>query len=94
MATRPLCVGIESSAATGWPFTDWVEELILRDHGIDFYNQWVAHEIPFNSPEIVETFQQVDRPVERRRDDLRRRRLDRRRPTSTTTPNRSSTATA
>ena len=55
----PLCVGIESSAATGWPFTDWVEELILRNQGVDFYNQWVAHEIPFNSPEVVETFQQI-----------------------------------
>ncbi len=55
----PLCVGIESSAATGWPFTDWVEELVLRNQGVDFYNQWVNHEIPFNSPEIVETFQQI-----------------------------------
>ena len=50
----PLCVGIESEPATGWPFTDWVEELILREQGIDYYNQWVAHEIPFNSPEVVE----------------------------------------
>ena len=55
----PLCVGIESSAATGWPFTDWVEDLVLRKHGVDFYNQWVTHEIPFNSPEIVEIFQQI-----------------------------------
>ena len=46
----PLCVGIESGPATGWPFTDWVEELVLREQGIDFYNQWVAHEIPFNDP--------------------------------------------
>ncbi len=50
----PLCVGIEDGAATGWPFTDWVEELVLRNQGIDFYNQWVAHEIPFNSPEVVD----------------------------------------
>ena len=32
---------------------------ILRNQGIDFYNQWVAHEIPFNSPEVVDTMQQV-----------------------------------
>jgi alpha-glucoside transport system substrate-binding protein len=55
----PLCVGIEDGAATGWPFTDWVEELILRNYGIDFYNQWTSHEIPFNSPEVVETMQQL-----------------------------------
>jgi alpha-glucoside transport system substrate-binding protein len=44
----PLCVGIESGPATGWPFTDWVEELILREQGIDYYNKWVAHEVPFD----------------------------------------------
>lgn len=55
----PLCVGIESQDATGWPFTDWVEELVLRNQGLDFYNQWVAHEVPFNSPEVVEAMQQV-----------------------------------
>jgi alpha-glucoside transport system substrate-binding protein len=55
----PLCVGIESAGATGWPFTDWVEDLILRRHGIDFYNQWVNHEVPFDSPEVVEVMQEV-----------------------------------
>ena len=55
----PLCVGIGSEGATGWPFTDWVEELTLRNQGIDFYNQWIAHEVPFNSPEIVANFEQV-----------------------------------
>ena len=55
----PLCVGLEDGAATGWPFTDWVEELIVRNQGIDYYNQWWSHEIPFNSPEVVDTMQQV-----------------------------------
>jgi len=55
----PLCVGIGSDDATGWPFTDWTEELVLRNQGIDFYNQWIAHEVPFNSPEIVADFEQV-----------------------------------
>ena len=58
----PLCVGIESDPATGWPFTDWVEELILREQGIDYYNQWVAHEVPFNDPPVVETFNEVAGP--------------------------------
>jgi alpha-glucoside transport system substrate-binding protein len=58
----PLCVGIESGPATGWPFTDWVEELILREQGIDFYNQWVAHEVPFNDPKVVDTFNEVAGP--------------------------------
>jgi alpha-glucoside transport system substrate-binding protein len=58
----PLCVGIESGPATGWPFTDWVEELILREQGIDFYNKWVNHEIPFDDPKVVDTFNEVAGP--------------------------------
>ena len=58
----PLCVGIESGTATGWPFTDWVEELILRQEGIDYYNQWVAHEIPFNDQPVIDAFNEVAGP--------------------------------
>ena len=58
----PLCVGIESGAATGWPFTDWVEELVLREQGIDYYNKWVAHEVPFNDQPVVDTFNEVAGP--------------------------------
>ncbi len=56
---RPLCVGIESGQATGWPFTDWVEDMVLRQHGADVYDQWVAHDIPFNDDRIVSSMQTV-----------------------------------
>ena len=56
---KPLCVGIESGNATGWTYTDWVEEMVLRLHGGDVYDQWVSHEIPFDDPQIVEAMQQV-----------------------------------
>jgi alpha-glucoside transport system substrate-binding protein len=56
---KPLCVGIESGQATGWPFTDWVEDLVLRQAGADVYDQWVNHEIPFNDPQIVNAMQTV-----------------------------------
>jgi alpha-glucoside transport system substrate-binding protein len=52
--TTPWCVGIEDSGATGWVATDWVEELMLRLHGADVYDQWVSHEIPFDDPRVVE----------------------------------------
>lgn len=55
----PLCVGIESGEATGWPFTDWVEDMVLRQHGADVYDQWAAHEIPFNDERIVESMETV-----------------------------------
>ncbi len=51
---KPWCAGIESAGATGWPATDWIEDLVLRVGGGDVYDQWVAHEIPFNDPQIVE----------------------------------------
>ena len=50
----PWCVGIESGAATGWAFTDWMEDMMLRVHGPDVYDQWVSHEIPFDDPRVVE----------------------------------------
>ena len=56
----PLCVGIESGPATGWPFTDWTEEVILRNEGIDYYNGWVAHETPFNDPPVVDAMARVN----------------------------------
>ena len=52
--TAPWCFGIESGAATGWPATDWIENLMLIQNGPDVYNQWVQHEIPFNDPTVVQ----------------------------------------
>ena len=53
----PWCAGLESGTATGWPFTDWMEDVMLRLHGPDVYDQWVANEIPFNDERVVETAQ-------------------------------------
>ena len=50
----PFCIGIGSDAATGWPFTDWVEDYMLRLKGPEVYDQWVNHEIPFDDPDVVE----------------------------------------
>ncbi len=55
----PFCVGIGSDAATGWPFTDWVEDFMLRLKGPEVYDQWVNHEIPFDDPDVVEVVQYV-----------------------------------
>ena len=55
----PWCVGLESGTATGWPFTDWVEDVVLRLHGAEVYDQWVNHEIPFDDRRIVEAMEYV-----------------------------------
>jgi alpha-glucoside transport system substrate-binding protein len=50
--STPWCVGFESEGATGWPATDWMEDIMLRTAGPDVYDQWVAHEIPFDDPAV------------------------------------------
>jgi alpha-glucoside transport system substrate-binding protein len=56
---NPWCVGIESEAADGWVATDWLEDIVLRTAGVDFYNQWWKHEVPFNSPEVLAAAEQM-----------------------------------
>jgi alpha-glucoside transport system substrate-binding protein len=48
----PWCVGIESGAATGWPATDWIEEIVLRTTSLENYDKWTKGELAFSSPEI------------------------------------------
>jgi alpha-glucoside transport system substrate-binding protein len=57
--TPPWCIGIESGAATGWPFTDWVEEVMLRTAGAEGYDKWVAGTTPFTDPVVKTAFQDV-----------------------------------
>ncbi|MDE0114975.1 MAG: ABC transporter substrate-binding protein [Albidovulum sp.] len=49
----PWCIGLGSGGATGWPATDWVEDMMLRTQPPDVYDQWVANEIPFTDERIV-----------------------------------------
>ncbi|MFY9330381.1 MAG: ABC transporter substrate-binding protein [Candidatus Nanopelagicales bacterium] len=55
----PWCGGIESGGATGWAATDWLEQVMLRLYGGDVYDQWVNHEVVFNSPEVTEAMNVV-----------------------------------
>ena len=48
---KPWCAGISSGEATGWPITDWMEDMMLRLSGAETYDKWVDHSIPFNGPE-------------------------------------------
>jgi alpha-glucoside transport system substrate-binding protein len=55
---KPWCAGVESGDATGWPATDWIEDLMLRTQTPEVYDQWTTHAIPFNDPRVAEA---VDR---------------------------------
>jgi alpha-glucoside transport system substrate-binding protein len=51
--SNPWCVGFEGGTATGWPATDWMEDIMLRTAGPAVYDRWVTHQIPFNDPAVV-----------------------------------------
>jgi len=53
----PWSIGIESGAASGWPGTDWIEDIMLRTAGADVYDKWVNHEIPWTDPRIKLAFE-------------------------------------
>jgi len=53
----PWCIGLESGNASGWPATDWIEEILLRTAGPEFYEKWVNHDVPFDSPEVQTAFE-------------------------------------
>jgi alpha-glucoside transport system substrate-binding protein len=50
-------MGLEASFATGWPATDWVENLILTGAGPHVYDDWTTHRIRFDHPEVRRAFE-------------------------------------
>ncbi len=49
----PWCIGLASGAATGWPATDWVEDLVLRSVSPETYDAWTTGDLAFASPDVV-----------------------------------------
>ncbi len=56
----PFCAGIESGGATGWAMTDWIEQYVLDYNGIDVYNDWIAGDVTFDSPEVTKAVEKVE----------------------------------
>jgi alpha-glucoside transport system substrate-binding protein len=51
----PWCVALRAFGASGWPGTDWVEDLILRFQGTEVFDAWVSGEIPFTDDRITQS---------------------------------------
>lgn len=49
----PWCIGLGSGPATGWPATDWVEDIMLRTQAPEVYDGWVTNEIKFSDERVV-----------------------------------------
>jgi alpha-glucoside transport system substrate-binding protein len=50
---KPWCIGLGSGGATGWPATDWIEDIMLRTQTGETYDKWVKNEIKFNDPAVI-----------------------------------------
>ena len=58
--SNPWCVSAGGPGdATGWQLTDWVEEVVLKTKGLDYYNEWISHKVTFQDPGIKDAFDKV-----------------------------------
>ena len=55
--TTPWCIGLGSEAATGWPATDWIEDILLRQSGPETYTEWYQGELAWTSDEVRSAFE-------------------------------------
>ncbi|WP_371535421.1 extracellular solute-binding protein [Streptomyces sp. NBC_00466] len=46
------CLGMSAQATTGWPGTDWIEDILLHRSGPDRYEQWATGQLPWTSREV------------------------------------------
>jgi alpha-glucoside transport system substrate-binding protein len=56
---KPWCAGIfapPNGESSGWPGTDWIEDVLLRTADPTVYDQWIDHKIKFNDPKIIQAF--------------------------------------
>lgn len=49
----PWCIGLGSGGATGWPATDWIEDIMLRMYPPEDYDAWVKNDLKFNDPKVI-----------------------------------------
>ena len=50
---KPWCIGLGSGGATGWPATDWIEDIMLRTQSPEIYDKWVTNEVKFTDPAVT-----------------------------------------
>ncbi|WP_306334313.1 alpha-glucoside ABC transporter substrate-binding protein [Streptomyces sp. KL118A] len=46
------CVGLASQATSGWPGTDWIEDILLHRSGPATYTQWATGRLPWRDPRV------------------------------------------
>ncbi|QFU90908.1 ABC transporter substrate-binding protein [Amycolatopsis sp. YIM 10] len=53
----PWCLGMESQSTSGWPGTDWIEDILLRRSGPEVYQRFAAGELPWTSTQVRQAWE-------------------------------------
>ncbi len=56
LSGTPWCLGLGANAVSGFPGTDWIEEIMLKSFGPTIYQQWADGELPWNSQQVHSAF--------------------------------------
>ncbi|HEY6792295.1 MAG TPA: ABC transporter substrate-binding protein [Trebonia sp.] len=53
----PVCLGLASGAASGWPGAKWIEDILASMYGAGAYKLWLAGKLPWYSPEVTSAWE-------------------------------------
>ncbi|GAA2151966.1 ABC transporter substrate-binding protein [Actinomadura napierensis] len=56
-ASKPWCLGLADTSNSGWPGTDWIEDVLLHESGPAVYDQWVAGTLAWTSDPVRKAWQ-------------------------------------
>lgn len=51
-AQKLFCAGFESGSASGWPASDQIDNIIMRQSGDQVYTNWIQGKVKFSDPAI------------------------------------------
>jgi alpha-glucoside transport system substrate-binding protein len=51
-APHTWCLGMEAFSTSGWPGTDWIEDILLHQWGPGVYQDWVSGRLPWHSDQV------------------------------------------
>jgi alpha-glucoside transport system substrate-binding protein len=51
-AQKLFCAGLESGGASGWPASDQIDNIIMRQSGSETYTKWIQGKVKFSDPAI------------------------------------------
>ncbi|NGO43293.1 ABC transporter substrate-binding protein [Streptomyces ureilyticus] len=50
------CMGMGDDGPSGWPGSDWIEDLVLQDSGPKVYEQWVRGELKWTDKPVMDAW--------------------------------------